>query len=319
MRADDTDLNIIRLLARDSRTHYKDIASAVGITPNAAKSRIDKMISNDIIQKFIVLVNPVIFGYDKECILIVKNIDKTIKEQDIFKKVSLLGDVFTSTEHLGGIVIFALYVMDITEDKIRMLTDLIKPATLEILFAAFRPPTMTINISDLEIMKCLLSNPRMLVDDIAKETSYSRRTVARRLEKMRENHVLQLFTIMPNLSSLRLTGYMEFIVIIHIRISSRQSILERIHRELDEYLFLTADWIHKEVIVAVFFAANISTVNLILKRLESYDEVNKVESFITTSLRFYQDWLKSKIDKRIITQKHSSLSSTIDTAAINDR
>lgn len=59
----------------------------------------------------------------------------------------------------------------------------------------------------------------MLVDDIAKETSYSRRTVARRLEKMRENHVL----------------------------------------------------------------------------------------------------LKSKIDKRIITQKYSSLSSAIDAAAINDR
>jgi DNA-binding Lrp family transcriptional regulator len=41
-------------------------------------------------------------------------------------------------------------------------------------------------------MKCLLSDARKSVEDIAKETSLSPRTVARRLEKKRENHVLQL-------------------------------------------------------------------------------------------------------------------------------
>jgi len=47
-------------------------------------------------------------------------------------------------------------------------------------------------------MKCLLSNPKMLVQDIAKETSLSTKTVARRLEKMMiENHIL-LFTIFTN-------------------------------------------------------------------------------------------------------------------------
>ena len=51
------------------------------------------MVSNGVIESFIVLINPVIFGYEKVCILILKNIDKTIKEQDIFKKVSLLGNV----------------------------------------------------------------------------------------------------------------------------------------------------------------------------------------------------------------------------------
>ena len=90
---DNLDLHIIRLLARDSRTPYKNIASTVGITPSAAKKRIIKMISNGAIQRFIVLINPIIFGYEKLCVLIVKNIDKTTKEQDIFKKLSLLGDL----------------------------------------------------------------------------------------------------------------------------------------------------------------------------------------------------------------------------------
>ena len=67
--------------------------SGCGITSPAAKERIDKMISNGVIQKFLVLINPIIFGYEKLCVLIIKNIDKTTKEQDIFKKLSLLGDL----------------------------------------------------------------------------------------------------------------------------------------------------------------------------------------------------------------------------------
>ena len=83
---------------------------------------------------------------------------------------------------------------------------------------------MKIHTSDFEIMKCLLSDARMSAEDIAKETSLSPRTVARRLEKMRENHVLQ-FTISRNLSSMRLTGYIEFAVLIKVEIPRHQNIL----------------------------------------------------------------------------------------------
>ncbi len=83
VRLDSTDLQIIKLLAEHCRTSYSNIASAIGITPSAAKERINKMVSSGVIESF----NPVIFGYEKFCILILRNIDKMIKEQDIFKKV----------------------------------------------------------------------------------------------------------------------------------------------------------------------------------------------------------------------------------------
>ena len=158
-RLDDKDLEIINILARDSRTPYRSIGSTVGITPNAVKTRVDNMVSNGIIQSFVLQINPVIFGYEKLCILRVKNIDKTIKEQDILKKISLLGDVFGISRHLEGDAIFVLFVRNVAQDKIGILTDLLKPATLEALFATYRPVTMKIHSSDLEIMKCLLSDP----------------------------------------------------------------------------------------------------------------------------------------------------------------
>jgi DNA-binding Lrp family transcriptional regulator len=93
-RLDNIDIQILVLLTKDSRTTYRNIASVVGVSTNAVKERIHKMISNSIIQKFVVIINPVIFGYEKECILIIRHIDKTIKEQDILNRINLLGDVF---------------------------------------------------------------------------------------------------------------------------------------------------------------------------------------------------------------------------------
>ena len=115
---------------------------------------------------------------------------------------------------------------------------------------------------------------------------------------MGENHILY-FTILRNLSSMQLVGYIEFAVVINIQAAYHQNIIERIYNEMQEHLLIVQDTYQKEVIFAVFFCANIPTVDLILKRLESYDGVNKVEVFITTSLMYYQEWLKREIEKKI--------------------
>ena len=111
IRVDSIDLHIVRLIVRGSRTPYKNIASAVGITPSAAKKRINKMVLNSVIHNFVVVVNPVIWGYEKLCFLIVRNIDKTIKEQDLFNRISLLGDIFLSVKPLERAAsLFLLFV-----------------------------------------------------------------------------------------------------------------------------------------------------------------------------------------------------------------
>jgi len=109
---------------------------------------------------------------------------------------------------------------------------------------------------------------------------------------------------------MRLTGYIEFDVLIHVKVSRHQNVLEKIYRELDEYLIFIPTWYQREVIVAVFFCANISTTKLILRRLESYGGVNTVESFIRTSITINQNWLKREIDKRL-TINQNYLSSSV--------
>jgi DNA-binding Lrp family transcriptional regulator len=174
-------------------------------------------------------------------------------------------------------------------------SDLLKPASVESIFVSHRPITMRIHNSDFEIIKCLLSNPRMSIDDIAKESSLSSKTVKKRLEMMKESHTVE-FSILTNLSSTQLTGYLEFTALINVDTYRYQKIVERIYAEIEEYLFYIANSYQKEFIFAVFFCANISTVNSILRRLESYDGVKEVRDFIGTGRVYYQDWLNKEVD-----------------------
>ncbi len=68
---------------------------------------------------------------------------------------------------------------------------------------------------------------------------------------------------------------------------------------MQEYLLLIPNVNQNEIIFAVFFCANIPTVDSILTRLESYEGVNRTEAFVTTKLIYYQEWLKREIDKRL--------------------
>ena len=69
------------------------------------------MVLNSVIHNFVVVVNPVIWGYEKLYFLIVRNIDKTIKEQDLFNRISLLGDIFLSVKPLKRVAsLFLLFV-----------------------------------------------------------------------------------------------------------------------------------------------------------------------------------------------------------------
>jgi DNA-binding Lrp family transcriptional regulator len=252
--------------------------------------------SKGIIQRFVVRVNPVLLGYAKECYLTIKHIDKGISEEDIIKKLNLIGDIQVYAKQMGR-SICALAVRSEAEDKIASMKELLRPTAVESRFISYKPVSVKIHSSDFKIIKSLLSNPRMQVEDIAKETSLSTKTVTRRLEKLRENHIVE-FGIIRNVSSIQLVGYIEFAVIIDIDKSLFQKILERIYHEMQDYLLFILNMNQNELIFAVLSCTNIPTVDFILEKLESYEGVKQIEPHITTKLIYYQDWLQREIDKR---------------------
>jgi DNA-binding Lrp family transcriptional regulator len=296
---DKLDLKIISLLSENSRISYRNISSIVDLTPNAVKIRVNKMISNGIIKEFVVRVNPSLLGYEKEISLTIRNINRKIKDENIINKLNLFGEILVFAKQLGGSCICILAAKEGTEEKIRIINDLMKPAIVEkTILANYSVPSMKIHISDLKIIKCLLSNPRMQIENISKETSLSTKTVARWFEKMKKNRIVQ-FTIMRDMSSLQLIGYIEFALIINVNEHLYRSVLETIYQEMAEYILFIPNIYRNNIIFAVLFCANIPMLDLIVTRLQTYKGVEKIELFITTKLAFYQDWLKKEIEKRL--------------------
>ena len=204
------------------------IGSAVGMTSKSVKARVDTMISTGVIEKFVVKVNPVSLGYRMSCMLIVR--EHTAHIDDIVSRLNLLGDVSIHSKCIGGISTFCLAIKEGHEDKLELLRDSLKPATVHLMFtspSSYLSSKHELSETDLQIIKCLLSNPRMDMNDIAKKISISPRTVNRRLTRLRDNNVLKFFILCNPISTL---GYIQFVLVINtIDKSFNNQIIERIY------------------------------------------------------------------------------------------
>lgn len=210
-------------------------------------------------------------------------------------------------KQLGGDSIVILAAKAGVEDKIELLTDLLKPAVVKSRVLTQKPLRMAITLSDFKIIKSLLPDARKEIADIAKQCSISKRTVTRRIDQMRQNHILE-FTILRDLAGMQLAGYVEFAVIINVDRSLYLYVLKRMYRELQEYLIFIPNATQYEVIFAVFFCANIPTVDSILTTIRSFDGVKHAEIFITTKLVIFNEWLKREINNRLKLEEKGAVS-----------
>ena len=85
---DKKDIDILRVLIRDSRSSYRQMGLSIGLSTNAVKARISRLISNDVIRQFFTSINVAAFGYSKLCYLFIRN-SKSIDET--LSRIKLLG------------------------------------------------------------------------------------------------------------------------------------------------------------------------------------------------------------------------------------
>jgi DNA-binding Lrp family transcriptional regulator len=195
-RIDEYDIYILRILARNCRTSFRSIGLDLGITTNTVKNRMKNLIDYKIIQRYVIHINYAILGYKKNCLVIVRD---NINPNIIIAKFSTIGSVYLHVDCLGGTSVFGIVFKESTDDLVSLLSSAIRPATLCNIFAGeLETRAVALTSTDLRIIKHLLSEPRMKYEDLAKLISVSLKTVKRRLEFMRRNHVLDYgITLLP--------------------------------------------------------------------------------------------------------------------------
>jgi DNA-binding Lrp family transcriptional regulator len=243
-RIDENDIYILRILAKDCRTSYRSIGAELGITTNTVKTRIKNLIENKILQRYIININFAIFGYTKICLIIVRH---SVNPQVIIEELNALGKVYSHIDCLGGISVFGIVLKQNVDELESLLSSAIKPAILYNVFTGdLISKVTTLSSTDLKMIRCLLNEPRMKNEDIARSVSVSQKTVKRRLEFMIKNHILN-FGIVYNPSAMK--GYIYFGLIIQTERYQYQNVLEQVYLNFEPYLLRQPYTIHKDVII----------------------------------------------------------------------
>lgn len=292
---DKTDINIIRMLLRDCRVSYRSIGASVGLSKNAAKTRVDKMVSTGVINAFVMSVNPAVFGYHKICHLIIRD-SKTMGET--LSRLRLLGEPLTKLDCIGGISLIIVAIREREEERVSLLADALKPAIIKSCIVGRYPPVrQELRETDFAILKCLMASPRMGISEIAKRVAVSTKTVSSRLAKMKENRIMD-FRIYTDPTKMQ--GYVRFGMVIRLEGKNSQKASRQIHEELEKNFVMAFPMvIQQDVVTWQLIARSMFDIDPALKRIESLDGVKGVEVFIPFRAETYQDWMLKEIDDRI--------------------
>jgi DNA-binding Lrp family transcriptional regulator len=295
---DDIDLKILNSLGRDGRLSYRNIAYAIGLTTKSVKVRVDKMISGNVIERFIALVNPSILGYNTICTFAVR---KNKLSHEIIDRIKLVGDIQYQFTVLGGAVGFSIAVREGSEEKIELLLKSLQHAILGITIqnSSSHPDiSKSLRITDYHIIKQLVLNPRMEISDIGKRISVSPKTVRRRLDRFIKYRILE-FTILPNPYAMK--GQIVFFLEVKIEKGQYRILVEKIYGALHNNLVLSSMHHDQEDTIGLILASeDVFKIEQIRSQVESFKEVKEANIFLPITITYNQELIVKAIEQKIV-------------------
>jgi DNA-binding Lrp family transcriptional regulator len=278
---DKLDLQILHFLLDNCRESDRQIGNKIGISGTAVKSRIEKMIKNGTIENFALKIEPTVLGYNVLYIVVTgQNID------EILKQVELVGEPFFVVPCVGGITVCAIVVREDVSRKIELAKNLMRDVRLLSIFEAENPGIRSdLTKTDVEIIDQLLKNPRSKIDDIAKKTKLSTKTIARSLKKLQNDEAIQ-FTLIYNPA--KFGQYIPFAVLVWVSGNMGET-LKMLKKEFSSS-FLQKPFVAKNQIVLFLHSNNIFELDNITQQVRNIAGIASADLFIPKKITFPQKW-----------------------------
>jgi DNA-binding Lrp family transcriptional regulator len=291
---DNIDLRILNMLARNGRLSYRGIGVAIGLTTKSVKARVDKMLSSRIIDKFLTIVNPSIFGFNGTYVIALK---KRKLNKELLERIGLVGVIEYRFEVLGGVMGLGIGIKEEDEEKIQMLLDSLRPAIVGMIESRNYKVPNILSKSDYVIIKELIRKPRMEVLDIAKATSISPKTIRKRVEKMTRDRALE-FSINVDPSAMK--GQIVFFLSVIAEKEFYPRLLERILGELHNNIITSFNLANQVNAIGLNLAVDdVFKIERIRARIESFDGVQEANVFFPIKLECPQEWVIKMIDHKL--------------------
>lgn len=279
-------MQILSRLLNNCREPDRQIGMEVGISGGAVKSRIKKMIKNGIIEFFTLKIEPPVLGYGVLYFVVTgEDLDK------ILQQVKLIGEPFFVVPCIGGITVCSIVVKENVQQKIELAKNLMKDVRVLSIFEAENPGiSSNLTKTDLEIINELMKDPRQKIENIAKKTNLSTKTVTRSIEKLQNDEAVQ-FTLVYEPT--KIEGYIPYCILTWIDGDLKQT-LDVLKNEFSEN-FLQKPFLAKNQIVLFMYSDDIFKLDDLTQQARKIPGVKTADLFIPKKIAFPQEWIKNVI------------------------
>ena len=292
-KMDNFDIQILSRLLNNCRESDRQIGIELGMSGGAVNSRIHKMQKLEIIEKFVVKVEPPVLGYGVLYFVISGENMKEVLEQ-----VSLVGEPHFVAPCVGGITVCSIIVKENLEQKIELAKKLMKDFKVLSIFEAENPGFKTnLTKTDLQILDELIKDPRQKIETLAKNTKMSTKTITRCIDKLQKNEGIQFTTVYD---PKKIKKFIPYAIMTWVE-SNLKETLEKMNKELSN-TYLLVPFIAKNQIVLFMYSNNIYKMDELTQKVRNIKNVKSADLFIPKKISFYNKWL----EKTIIDFKKSS-------------
>ncbi len=283
---DKLDIQILSHLLNNCRKPDRQIGSEIGISGVAVKSRIQKMIQNKIIEEFALKIEPPVLGYSVLYFVVVG------KEMDhILDQIRLVGEPFYVVPCIGGITVCSIVVKEDPAKKMELAQSLLRDVRVLSIFEAKNPEIRSdLTKTDIEIIDILLKEPRLKIEEIAKKSGFSTKTIARSLEKLQNDEAIQ-FTLIYNPKNMG--EFIPFAILVGVKGEIKKTLVK-----LDKAFsgsFLQKPFVHMNQIVLFMYTNNIYKMDDLAQKVHEIDGIQSVDLFMPKTITFPQKWARDAI------------------------
>ncbi|MEX0657057.1 MAG: AsnC family transcriptional regulator [Nitrosopumilaceae archaeon] len=279
---DELDIQILSILLDNCRESDRQIGQRIGISGNAVSSRIQKMIQSKVIEKFTLKIEPPVLGYNVLYIV--------VSGQDlnqILKQVRLVGEPFFVVPCVGDITVCSIVIKENVEEKIKLAKKIMRDVRVLSIFEAQNPGLRSdLTKTDLEIINVLLDNPRARIDEIAKATNLSTKTITRSLDKLQNDEAI-LFTLIYD--PIKLEQYVPYAILTWINGDLHKTL--NVLKEEFSQSFLQKPFISKNQIVLFLYSDNIFKIDDVIQKVRKINGVVLADLFIPKQITLPQKWI----------------------------
>ncbi len=284
---DNLDMKILSRLLNNCRESDRQIGIELGISGGAVRARIQKMEKREIIEEFFVKVEPPVLGYG---VLYFVVSGENINE--ILEQVSLVGEPYIVVPCIGGITVCGIVVKENVKQKVELASKLMKDVRVLSIFEAESPGySSNLTKTDLEILEKLIKDPRQKIENIAKNTNLSTKTITRCIEKLQENDGIQ-FTLVYD--SRKIENFIPHVILTWIEGDLKET-LENMNNTFSES-YLQIPFIAKNQIVLFMYSDNIFKMDELTQKVRTIKNVKSADLFIPKKILFYTKWLENAIN-----------------------